>query len=195
MAAIDPKILTRYLHVKALAERGGTDGERAAAASLLAGLEAKHPGIREAASAHAAKDAKTDAGAGSDPFAGFAGGFPFAGDLFGGKVSPDDVIRAFETLRDLFGADESAEGSGDDEAVATLREVAERVEVNLKVSKKGEASLYARLTPDDLEDAADAIETPEHAAAFAAIVGARVADALRESLMDALFDGDEDEED
>jgi fructose-specific phosphotransferase system component IIB len=47
-----------------------------------------------------------------------------------------------------------------DEAVATLREVAERVEVNLKVSKKGDASLYARLTTDDLEDAADAIETP-----------------------------------
>jgi hypothetical protein len=186
---MEEKILNRYLYVKALAERG-TGGERAAAASLLAGLEEKHPGIREAAAAHAAKQAKAD-GAGSDPFAGF-GGFPGGfGDLFGGKVSPDDVLRAFETLRELFntGAEEGGDDSGEE-----LREVAERAEINVKQSKKGDVSVYARLTPEDLEDAADLMETPEHVAAFAAIIGARVADALRESLMDALFD-DTDEAD
>jgi hypothetical protein len=76
----------------------------------------------------------------------------------------------------------------------TLREIAKGVEVSLKQSRKGEVSLYARLTADELEDASDAIETPEHAAAFAAIIGARVADTLREALVASLFD-DEDADD
>jgi hypothetical protein len=193
---MDNTLLDKYLKVKALAEKGSTDGERAAAAGILAGMETKHPGIREAAEKRARAKAPGDYGdaAGTNPFPGF----PFA-DLFGGslgglKLTPDDVIRAYASLRELFGeSEEAGDESGDREALA-LREVAQRVEVSLKQSRKGEVSLYARLTPETLDDAADAIATPEHAAAFAAIIGARVADTLREALVASLFDDDEDDD-
>jgi hypothetical protein len=189
---MDDTLLDKYLKVKALADKGATEGERAAAASILAGMEAKHPGIREAAERRARANASTDYGSvppGANPFPGF----PFA-DLFGGslggiKLTPDDVLRVGEALRDLFGESDAGEDAPD-----TLREIAKGVEVNLKQSKKGEVSLYARLTADELEDASDAIETPEHAAAFAAIIGARVADTLREALVASLFDDEEDDD-
>lgn len=188
---MEDALLDKYLKVKALADKGSTEGERGAAAGILAGMEAKHPGIREAAERRARANATTDYGAvppGANPFPGF----PFA-DLFGGslggiKLTPDDVLRAGAALREMFG---ETDDGGD--APDTIREVAQRVEINLKQSKKGDVSVYARLTSDTLEAAADAIETPEHAAAFAAIIGARVADTLREALVASLFDDDEDE--
>lgn len=193
---MDAKLLSRYLHVKALSERGTTDSERATAASILAGLEAKYPGIREAAEAHARKQPEQDAGPGFGGFEGFPGGFPFGGDLFGGKVSPDDVLRAFSTLRDLFSSEDGDE-DGDDETLAELQEVAGRADVAVRQSRKGDTSIHVRFNPDDINEAADLIGTPDHAASFAAFIGARVAETLRETLVDALFtdeDGDEDED-
>jgi hypothetical protein len=190
---MDANILNKYLHVKALADKGTTEGERAAAASILAGMEGKYPGIREAAEKHARANASTDYGnaaPGANPFPGFPFADLFGGSLGGVKLTPEDVQRAFDALRDLFGESGSA-GDGVDE----LHKIAERSEVNVKTSKKGEVSVYARMQPDDLEDAADLMDTPDHVAAFAAIVGARVADALRDALMEALFDDGDDEED
>ena len=187
---MDANILNKYLHVKALADKGTTEGERAAAASILAGMETKYPGIREAAEKHAKANASTEYGnAGGNPFPGFPFADLFGGSLGGVKLTPEDVQRAFDALRDLFG-----ESGSTDDGVDELREIAERSEINVKTSKKGEVSVYARMQPDDLEDAADLMDTPEHVAAFAAIVGARVADALRESLMEALFDDGDDED-
>lgn len=192
---MDDNLLDKYLKVKALADKGATEGERAAAAGILAGLEEKYPGIREAAQRHERANASTDYGTvppGANPFPGF----PFA-DLFGGslggiKLTPDDVIRVSEALRELFGGSDDGDGG---DAPDTLREIAKGVEVSLKQSKKGDVSLYARLTPEELDDASDAIETPEHAAAFAAIIGARVADTLREALVASLFDDEEEDDD
>jgi hypothetical protein len=44
-ATIPENILQRYLGVKALAEKGATDGERNAARNVMRALEAKHPTI------------------------------------------------------------------------------------------------------------------------------------------------------
>lgn len=48
---MNEKLLTRYLKVKALADRGEA-GEKAAAQQILRSLEEKHPGIQQAAAAH-----------------------------------------------------------------------------------------------------------------------------------------------
>lgn len=45
-STIPENIIKRYLAVKALAERGATDGEKAAARSAMQGLEEKYPTIR-----------------------------------------------------------------------------------------------------------------------------------------------------
>lgn len=45
-STIPENIIKRYLAVKALAERGATDGEKAAARTAMQGLEEKHPTIR-----------------------------------------------------------------------------------------------------------------------------------------------------
>ena len=50
---MNPKLLERYLKVKALAE-GGEAGEKASAQKILAEFERKHPGIGQAAAAHQA---------------------------------------------------------------------------------------------------------------------------------------------
>jgi hypothetical protein len=51
---VNEKTLDRYLKVKALAV-GGEGGEKESAKRILRDFEAKHPGIREAAAAHARK--------------------------------------------------------------------------------------------------------------------------------------------
>lgn len=40
-----PELIARYCKVKTLAERGATDGERAAAATIAARMESEHPGL------------------------------------------------------------------------------------------------------------------------------------------------------
>lgn len=48
---MEEKIITRYLKVKALADKG-TEGEKKAASKILHRMENKHPGVSAAASAH-----------------------------------------------------------------------------------------------------------------------------------------------
>ena len=45
-ATIPENILKRYLHTKALADKGATEGERTAARNVMSSLEVKHPTIR-----------------------------------------------------------------------------------------------------------------------------------------------------
>lgn len=52
-STIPENILQRYLGVKALAEKGATDGERNAARNVMQTLEAKHPSIRVEAELYA----------------------------------------------------------------------------------------------------------------------------------------------
>ncbi len=101
---MDPKIVERYKHVQTLADRGGTEGERAAARSILDKLEERHPGLRAAVNSSGT----------STPFDG-AFGFPPRGDgafRASGKAEPprgstlpwDDIFNllrnAAEGLRD-----------------------------------------------------------------------------------------------
>jgi len=67
---MEPKLVERYKHVQALADRGATEGERAAARSILDKLEEKHPGLRAAVNS---------SGSASSAFDG-AFGFPPRGD-------------------------------------------------------------------------------------------------------------------
>jgi hypothetical protein len=42
---VTPELIARYCKVRTLAERGATDGERTAAATIAARMEAEHPGL------------------------------------------------------------------------------------------------------------------------------------------------------
>lgn len=55
-STVPENIIKRYLAVKALAERGATDGERAAARQAMQVLESKHPTIRIEAELHEAME-------------------------------------------------------------------------------------------------------------------------------------------
>ena len=54
---MDADIIEKYRKVRALAQRGGTEGERKAAQSILASMEQKYPGIDVAASPPPSSDA------------------------------------------------------------------------------------------------------------------------------------------
>lgn len=52
---MDQALIEKYLKVKNLALRGGTQGEKDAAQTILKKMEGEHPGLSRAASAHARK--------------------------------------------------------------------------------------------------------------------------------------------
>jgi hypothetical protein len=55
---MNEKLISRYLKVKALAD-GGDGGEKESAKKILAGFEAKHPGIAQAAAEHSGAGRET----------------------------------------------------------------------------------------------------------------------------------------
>lgn len=86
---IDPKILERYQKVVNLATEGATAGERSAATKLKDKLEAKYPGIAEAARVSQAREETKKKMRDS--------GFPFPGEA-GAAFDDSEFFKAYEEL-------------------------------------------------------------------------------------------------
>jgi hypothetical protein len=88
---MEQRVIDRYRHVKTLAERGGTEGERAAARAAMERMERIHPGIAAASAANANPGPTVDG----------SFGFPPGGFQSSGRAAPPRGNAAWDSVFDF----------------------------------------------------------------------------------------------
>lgn len=171
MTTFDPDLIRKYRGVVKLAEQGSTEGERTAARNAAAKLEAKFPGLKEAAAAPDARDMGADESAWTPP-AGF--GLP--------GINVEAWIR--DTLTNLFSTLES------NSAVAKL---AKPLKVSVATSARGRLEINAVMAPAAFDAVVDAVDADESMIdRWAEQIGKVIAAALAADMREALEADDED---
>ena len=171
MTTFDPDLIRKYRGVVKLAEQGSTEGERTAARNAAAKLEAKFPGLKEAAATPDARDMGADDTAWTPP-----PGFGVPG------INVEAWIR--DTLSNLFASMES------NSAAAKL---AKPLKVSIATSARGRLEITAVLQPAAVDAVVDAVEDDDAMIdRWAEQIGKQIAAALAADMREALEEDDED---
>jgi hypothetical protein len=136
MTTFDPDLIRKYRGVLKLAEQGSTEGERNAARNAAAKLEAKFPGLKEAAATPDAREMGADDGAWTPP-AGF--GMP--------GINVEAWIR--DTLTNLFSSME---------ANSAATRLAKPLKVAISTSARGRLEITAVMQPAAFDKVVAAVE-------------------------------------
>lgn len=172
MTTFDPDLIRKYRGVVKLAEQGSTEGERTAARNAAAKLEAKFPGLKEAAAQPDARDMGADDGAWTPP-AGF--GVP--------GINVEAWIR--DTLTGLFA---SMEANG------TAAKLAKPLKIGVATSARGRLEISAVMQPAAFDKVVEAVENDETMIdRWTEQIGKLIAAELAAEMREALAAEDDDE--
>lgn len=160
MAATDTQIpaekIETYRKVRVLAEEGATPGERASAQRIAANLEAKYPGIREAA----ARDTKRP----SVKMPSWTDIAAFAVQAFGSVQSWLDAVAAEVDANHV-----------DDTAREDIQVICDAIEVSAKVNKAGALTFVFKLDGDVMDALSEVVGEDKAVLAAAADTFATIA--------------------